>query len=204
MIKFTYFQFHSSINRLLHCSSCKCWSYSWCCIHAQLLYRLIFRGNVNIDVYYSYRHLQITNHMCNTQRGFLFCFVLSCFFPPRITKYFHMTIFLLSFQHITPAQWYYGLFVHVLYFTLLVLTMFNNSNILYVAALFQNNASSLVIITLFHTLQTLNVIGWALACVFAYSRHTFNLCISFSFTDSFCKFHCSASRWQHLTSVFMS
>ncbi len=35
--------------------------------------------------------------------------------------------------------------------------MFNNSNILY--ALFQNNASSLVIVTLVHTLQNLNVIG---------------------------------------------
>ncbi len=82
------------------------------------------------------------------------------------------------------------------------LTMFNNSNILY--ALFQNNASSLVIVTLVHTLQNLNVIGWALAYVFAYSRHTFNVCISFSFTDYFSKFHCSTNRWQHLTSVFMS
>ncbi len=62
---------------------------------------------MNIDVYYSSMYLQITDNMCNTQRGIYIYFL---FFggggggSTSIIKYLHITIFLLYFQHITPAQ----------------------------------------------------------------------------------------------------
>ncbi len=63
---------------------------------------------MNIDVYYSSMYLQITDNMCNTQRGIYIYILLLLFFlgggSPSIIKYLHITIFLLYFQHITPAQ----------------------------------------------------------------------------------------------------